>query len=126
MSSLSLLNKIQGGLDALKALKTLHEKGSFSLGCILMVDEMYFQKSAQCQSGEYVGVDEEGNLHKGIVAFMVVGLKQSISFAFQAILEVTFNGQWVAEKFSDNNIDNLIEIRLCVRVTVLPTIIQLM
>ena len=73
MPSLSLLNK--GGVDALKALKTLYGKGSFSRDCILMIDEMYLQKSAQHQSGEYVGVDEEGNLYKGIFAFMVVGLK---------------------------------------------------
>ena len=42
----------------LKALKTLHEKGSFSRDSILMTDEMYLQKSAQYQLGEYVGVDE--------------------------------------------------------------------
>ena len=36
---------------------------------------MHLQKSAQHQSGEHVGVDEEGNLCKGIVAFMLVGLK---------------------------------------------------
>ena len=72
--SLSLLNNIQqGGADELKALKTLHEKDSFCRDCILMIDEMYLQKSAQYQSGEYVGVGEEGNLCKGIVVFMVVG-----------------------------------------------------
>ena len=58
MLSLPLLNKIQqGGVDPLKALKTVHEKGLFSCDCILMIDEMYLQKSAQYQSGEYVGVD---------------------------------------------------------------------
>ena len=51
-------------------LKTLHEKGSLSCDCILMIDEIYLRISAQCQSGEYVGVDEEG-----IITFMVVGLK---------------------------------------------------
>ena len=40
-----------------------------------MIDEMYLQRSAQCQLGECVGVDKEGNLCKGIVAFTVVGLK---------------------------------------------------
>ena len=73
-----------------------------------MIDEMYLQKSAQYQSGEYV---EERNLYKRIFAFMVVGLKESIPFVVQTILEVTFNGQWLAEKIS-YNIDNLIEIRL--------------
>ena len=78
-----------------------------------MIDEMYLQKSAQYQSGEYVGVEKEGNLYKGIVTFMVVGLKHSIPFVVQTIPQVTFNRQWVAEETSDN-IDNLIEIGLCV------------
>ena len=112
MLSLPLLDKIQqDGVDALKGLKTVHEKGPFSCDCILMIDKMYLQKSAQYQSGEYVGVDQEGNLFKGIVAFMVVGFKLSMPFVVQAIPEVTFNGQWLAETFSDN-IDNLIEFGL--------------
>ena len=69
------------------------------------------QKSAQYQSGEN---EEEGNLYKGIFAFLVVELKQSIPFVVQTIPEVTFKGQWLAEKISDN-IDSLIEIRLCVQ-----------
>ena len=44
------------------------------------------QKSAQYQSGEYVGVDEEGNLFKGIVAFMLVGLKQCTEAAIRGVL----------------------------------------
>ena len=92
----------------LNVLKTLHEKGSFSCDCILMTYEMHLRKSAQYQSGEYVGVDEEG-----ITTFMVVRLKQSIPFVVQAIPDVTFNGHWLVEKIS-NNIDNLIEFGLCV------------
>ena len=93
MLSLPFFNKIQqGGVDALKALKIVHE-GSPFCECILMIDEMYLQKSSQYQSGEYVGVDEDGNLYKRIVAFMVVGIKLSILFVVQAIPEVTFNGQ---------------------------------
>ena len=52
---------------------------------------------------------------------MVFRLKQSTPFVVQAIRqpsqanpEVTFNGQWLAEKISDN-IDNLIEIGLTTR-----------
>ena len=52
-----------------------------------MVDEieMCLQKPAQYQTGEYVGADKEDNLYKRIVAFMVVGLKQSTLFIVQAI-----------------------------------------
>ena len=90
----------------LNVLKTLHEKGSFSCDCILMTYEMHLRKSAQYQSGEYVGVDEEG-----ITTFMVVGLKQSIPFVVQAIPEVIFNEHWLVEKISDH-IDNLMEFGL--------------
>ena len=52
---------------------------------------------------------------------MVVRLKQSTPFVVQAIPqasqanpEVTFNGQWLAEKISDH-IGNLIEIELSAR-----------
>ena len=76
-----------------------------------MIDQVYLPKSAQYQSGENV---EEGNLYKGIFAFLVVELKQSILFVVQTIPEVTFNGQWLVEKISDN-IDGLTEIRLSVQ-----------
>ena len=110
MPYLSLLNEIQkGGVDHVNCVKTLHEKGSFSCDCILMINEMYLRKPAQYQSGEYVGVDVVG-----ITTFMVVGLKQSLPFVVQAIPEVIFNGHWLVKKISDN-IDNLIEFGLCVR-----------
>ena len=111
MPYLSLLNKIQqGGVDMLNVLKTLHEKGSFSCDCILVIDEMYLQKSVQYQSGEYmVGVDEEG-----ITTFMVVGSKQSVPFTVQAIPEFIFNERWLVEKISDDG-DTLIEFGLCVQ-----------
>ena len=40
-----------------------------------MIDQMYLRKSVQYQSGENV---EEGNLYKGIFAFLLVELKQSL------------------------------------------------
>ena len=83
-----------------------------------MIDEMYLQKSAQYQSEEYV---EERNLYKQIFAFLVAGLKPSIPFVVQIIPEVTFNGQWLTQKISDN-IGNLIEIGLCVQCIVTDNI----
>ena len=34
---------------------------------ILMVDEMFLQKSTQYQGSEYVGTNEDGNLYKGVI-----------------------------------------------------------
>ena len=60
-----------------------------------MVDEMFLQKEASYQSGDYVGEDEEG-----IACFMIVGLKQSVPHVIQAIPEVTITGEWLTEKIS--------------------------
>ena len=67
---------------------------------ILTVDEMYLQKAAQCLAGEYVGDDEEGNLYKTVVVFMVVGLKQLTPFFVQAVPEVTFKDQLLCDKIA--------------------------
>ena len=48
LPSISLLSKIkQGGGDAIKAVKTMREKGSIHKDVILIVDEFYLQKQAQ-------------------------------------------------------------------------------
>ena len=112
------------GLDSLKVLKALGEKCKISTDLTLMVDEMYLQKAAQYQAREYVGGDEEGNLYKGIVAFMVVGLKQSIPLVVWAIPEITFNGEWLCDKIA-SNIENLENAGFCVR-DLLLTITSLM
>ena len=47
----SLLNKIQqGGVDSLKVMKVLREKGGILTNLILMVDEMYLQKQLRIKS----------------------------------------------------------------------------
>ena len=68
---------------------------------------MYFEKATQCHSGEYAGSNNEGNLYKGIIAFMIVGLKDSIS-------EVKFGGEWLPDKMS-NCTDDLTSAEFCVR-----------
>ena len=52
-----------------------------------MIDEMYLQKSEEYHGGEIVGCDEEGKLYKGLVGFMIVGLKQSIPYIIKSIAE---------------------------------------
>ena len=43
----------------------------------------------------------EENLCKDIVAFMMVGLKESIPYIAQAIPEVKFSGEWLKGKMSN-------------------------
>ena len=115
LPSISLLNTIQqGGVDALKALKLLLESNKVSSDCILMIDEMYLQKAAQYQDGDYVGADENGELYKGIIVFMIAGLTKSINYVVKAIPEVRFNGNWLSIKISET-IESLSKIGFKVR-----------
>ena len=127
MPSISLLNKIQQcGVDLLKVLKILQKRGENATDLILMVDKiMYLQKATQYQAGEYVGANEKGNLYKGIVAFMVAGLKQSLSFVVQAIPYVTFHDQWLCDKIA-SNIENLGNAFACVDLLLTITPLMLM
>lgn len=50
-------------------------------------------------------MDAEGNLFKGIVAFMVVGVKSSTPYVIEASPEVSINGNWLA-----NEIDGCVSI----------------
>ncbi len=103
LPSFSLLHKIQqGGVDAIKAIKLLKDKGHMSKDVILMVDEMFLQKASQYQGGDFVGENEIGELYKGIVAFMIVGLKESVPYIIQATPETTFDGKWLAQKIKEN------------------------
>ena len=71
-----------------------------------MVGEMYQQKATQLQGGEYAVTGEEGNLFKGIIVFMIVGLKRSILYVIQTLPETTVNDKWLSEEMS-NTLDLL-------------------
>ena len=102
LPSFSLLNKLQkGGVDAMKAIKMLKDKGHMSKKVILIIDEMFLQKCAEYQAGVYSGTDSSGQLYKGIVSFMITGLKKNIPYVVQSLPEVTFTGKWLAKKISE-------------------------
>ena len=68
LPSTSVLKKLTSGeVDLLKVAKLLLEKQTVFSDCVLIIDEMYLQKSVQYHSGDFVGQNEEGNLFKGIV-----------------------------------------------------------
>ena len=49
----------------------------------MIFDEMYLQKRQEYFGGEMIGGDDEGELYKGIICFMVVGLKESIPYVIK-------------------------------------------
>ena len=82
-----------------------------------MADEMYVQKGTQFASGEYVGADEDGNLYKGVVVFMIVGMKESIPYVVKAFPETTISGSWLSDQI-DECIDTLADRGVNVRAVV--------
>ena len=83
--SLSLLAKLKfGSMDVINASKMLKDKGANSKNIMLMVDEMYLQKCIQYAGGQYMGADSNENFYKGIVVFMIQGLKESVPIVVKA------------------------------------------
>ena len=62
---------------------------------VLLLDEIYLQKDAHYQDGKLVGADEDGNLFKGVMAFMIISLKKCIPFVIKAVPETTIEGKWL-------------------------------
>ena len=79
----------------------LKNKGAISEDIILMVDKMYLQKCIKYAGSQYIGADSDENFYKGIVVFMIQGLKESDPIVVKASSEVTLTGQWLADKVFD-------------------------
>ena len=88
-------------MDSIKAAQVLRENKAISKDIILMVDEMYLRKKVQYSGGEYVGADKDGNLYKGIVVFMVCGLKKTLPIVVKASPETKLNGTWMSEQLEE-------------------------
>ena len=58
----------------------------------MIFDEMYLQKRQEYFGGEMIGGDDEGELYKGIICFMIVGLKESIPYVIKK--SIASNQQW--------------------------------
>ena len=86
LPSLRLLKKLtEGGIEPLKATKVLLEQRKIGTDVVLLLDEVYLQKYSQYQDEKLVGAVNEGNMHKGVMAFMLNSLKKSIPFVIKAI-----------------------------------------
>ena len=72
LPSVSFLRKLkQGNIDSLRCVSMLHDDGCISDDVILIFDEMILQRSEEFIGGELIGSDENGELFKGIMSFMM-------------------------------------------------------
>lgn len=92
------LISFSGNIDSVKAARTLLENGSISSDVVLIFDEMYLQKCEEYVGGESYGADEEGNLYKGLVCFMIVGLKENVPFIIKSVPEIKISGDFLQDE----------------------------
>ena len=67
----------------------------------MIFDEMYLQKRQEYFWGEMIGCDDEGELYKGIVCFMIVGLKESIPYVIKSSPETKVDVNWLKIELLD-------------------------
>ena len=98
-----MLKKLSsGGIDCVKAIELLLKEEKVSADCVLMLDEMYLQKSTEYHGGSIFGQDENGQFYNGILAFMIVGLKKSIPYVIKACPGVSINGEMVKQEIEES------------------------
>ena len=96
LPSLSLLQKISSGtIDAVKCENALRIEVKISEDVCLIFHEMYLQKCQEYSGGEMIGYDGEGELYKGVVCFMIVGLKESIPYVIKSFSETNIEANWL-------------------------------
>ena len=69
----------------------LKSQGAISIDVVLMFDETYLQKCEEYSGGEIIGADENNELFKGLLSFMIVGLKENVPYVIKSVPEVKIN-----------------------------------
>jgi len=106
LPSLSFLSKLtRGSIDAVEAAKVMRENKIISDDVILIFDEIYLQKCEEYFGGDTYGINENGDLHKGMVCFMIVGLQSNVPYVLKTVPETEIKGEWLK-----GEIENCIEI----------------
>ena len=77
--------------------KALKESGSISTDVIVIIDE----KCEEYFGGETFGVDENGEIFKGMLCFMLVGLKSNTPFIIKCLPESEVNGDFVMNNLKE-------------------------
>ena len=68
---------------------------------ILLADIMYLQKSIQYSNGKFISADENRNVYKGEIVFIIWGLKQLVSVVLKECPEVALTGKWLGDQLAD-------------------------
>ena len=98
MHSLSLLHKTASSNVGTAAVTTaLKQQGRISENVILILDEIYHQKSAEYFGGDTFRTNEGWDLYKGMLCFMILGLKNSIPCVIKSVPEKELRCQFIKD-----------------------------
>ena len=101
LPSLSLLHKIScGTINAVKCAQTLRNEGKISSNVCVLFDKTYIQKCEEYFAGDMVGCNSKSYLYKGLVCFMIVGLKSSIPFVIKSSPDTKINADWLKKELT--------------------------
>ena len=96
LPSQSLLRSLKSpSIDSCKALSTLRDNDLIGNDVVLLLDEMYLQPQVNFDRKTLIGCDQEFDLFKSILCFMVISLTKSIPFIVSAIPIVKISGDIV-------------------------------
>ena len=65
---------------------------------MLIFDEINIKKSEELNSGGLVGASDDGQLHKGIMSFVIEGLMENMPYVLKTLPETKISGEWLMEK----------------------------
>ena len=74
------------------------ENGSVSQDVMLLHDEIYVQKSEEYVGGVSYVTDASGLLYKGVVCFMIIGLKSNVPYIIRSVPETEIKINWLKEE----------------------------
>ena len=118
LPSVSLLRRLsQRGLEPLKAVKLLLNGRKIDKDIALLTDEMYLQKELLSQQGKLISCDDNDNLFKRIMTFMIVGVWKNVPFMVKAVPESKIEGKWLSGQII-KNIQSLHEIGFHMRAVI--------
>ena len=63
-----------------------------------MFYEMYLQKCEEYCGCEKIGANEKNELYKGLLSFMIAGLKENIPYIIKSVPERNIDGKWIKEQ----------------------------
>ena len=84
-----------GNIDTAKAAKMLLDSGSISSDVLILFNEIYIQRNEEYVGGVSYGANEQGQLHKGVVCFMIIGLKSNLLYVIRSVPETNIKEEWL-------------------------------